>query len=227
MAQLHYWTTCDELLNRPHILTAGATGSGKSVFVNSMIYTLLTYKPDEKMMILIDPKRVELFGYKNCPHCIGYASENADIIAQLRAACDMMDKRYQEMQAAGLRKYNGSDIYIVIDEFADLMTTAPKETTLYVQRLAQLGRAANFHLWICTQAPNRSILKANIVLNMTDRIALHCNDSMESRQIIGEKGAETLPRYGKAIYKSAEGVRLIDVPFTPESDLAARVQFWT
>lgn len=227
MANLHYWVRCDEMLNKPHILVAGATGSGKSVYINSMLYTLLTYQPTEKQVILIDPKRVELSPYKRVPHCIGYAHENSAILELLRKACGIMESRYEQMERTGLRKWDGGDLYIVIDEFADLMVTMPKQVSPLVQRLVQLGRAAKVHLWLCTQAPNRTVLKANVVLNFTDRIALHCNDKMESRQIIGEAGAETLPRYGKAIYKSPEGMRLMDVPYTEESDLMARIQFWT
>lgn len=225
MANLHYWVKCDELLTRPHLLVAGATGSGKSVLLNSMLYTLLTYQPHEKKIMLIDPKRVELYAYKRTPHCIGYASELPDIINLLKKACAMMDKRYQEMQRSGLKTYDGPDIYIVIDEFADLMTTT-KDAEMPVQRLAQLGRAARVHLWIATQAPNRTVLKANIMLNLTDRIALHCNDPIESRQILGEKGAETLPEYGKAIYKTSGRVELLTVPYTPEDDLVERIRFW-
>ena len=223
---MHYWTLCDELLDKPHLLISGATGSGKSVMVNSMLYTLLTYQPTEKQVILIDPKRVELSAYKGLPHVKGYAFENADILALLNRAVGIMENRYEVMEKKGLKKWDGYDLYIVIDEFADLMVTMPNEVTPPIQRLAQLGRAAKVHLWICTQAPNRQVLKANVVLNLTDRIALHCNDKMESRQIIGEKGAETLPRYGKGIYKSAEGIRLIDIPFTPDDDINARIQAW-
>lgn len=224
--QLHYWTWCDELLERPHILIAGSTGSGKSVLINSMLYTLLTYQPNEKQLVLIDPKRVELYAYKRVPHCVGYASEIPDTISLLRKACEVMDTRYRAMQSEGKKMYDGADIYIVIDEFADLMTLT-KDAEPLIQRLAQLGRAARMHLWIATQAPNRAILKANIVLNLTDRIALHCNDPVESRQILGQKGAETLPRYGKAIYKGDGQLTLCCVPLTPEADLAERINFWT
>lgn len=227
MAQLHYWIRCDEMLNKPHILIAGCTGSGKSVMLNSMIYTLLTYQPNEKQMMLIDPKRVELSKYKRVPHCIGYAFENHDTLALLKKACAIMEKRFEVMDRNGLDMYNGSDLYIIIDEFADLMTTMPKEASPLVQRIAQMGRAARIHILMCTQAPNRQVLKANVILNFTDRLALHCNDKIESRQIIGEAGAETLPRYGKGIYKSADGMCLMDIPFTPADEIANRISFWT
>lgn len=226
MAQLHYWGWCDELLGKPHLLIAGSTGSGKSVLINSLLYTLLTYQPSEKQVMLIDPKRVELYAYKRVPHCIGYASETPDIVALLRRACEIMDQRYTEMQKEGKKMYEGSDIYIVTDEFADLMVLT-KDAEPFIQRLGQLGRAARVHMIIATQAPNRTVLKANIILNLTDRIALHCNDPIESKQILGQKGAETLPRYGKCIYKNPEGMWLCAVPFTPEEDITNRINFWT
>lgn len=226
MAQMRYWKLCDELMSKPHLLIAGATGSGKSVLINSMMYTLMTYQPKEKRVLLVDPKRVELSAYKRLPHCDGYASENADILALLQTAIRVMEERYRVMEARGLKKWDGGDLYIVVDEFADLMVTMPNEVTPLVQRLAQLGRAASVHLWICTQAPNRQVLKANVVLNLTDRIALHCNDRMESRQILGTTGAEILPRYGKGIYKSAEGVRMVDIPMTQDEDIRERVSWW-
>ena len=227
MANLHYWKLCDNMLEKPHILVAGATGSGKSVFINSMLYTMLTYSPRDKQVFLIDPKRVELSPYKYVPHCKGYAHENADILALLRRACEIMERRYEQMERNGLRKWDGADLYVVIDEFADLMVTMPKEVTPLVQRIAQLGRAAKVHIWLCTQAPNRKTIPSNVILNFTDRIALHCNDKIESRQIVGEAGAESLPRYGKGIYKSPEGIRLMDIPMTQESDIVGRIQFWT
>lgn len=226
MAQLKYWTNCNDLLERPHVLIAGSTGSGKSVLINSILYTLLIHQPNEKQLLLVDPKRVELYAYKKVPHCIGYASETPDIIALLQKACDNMDKRYAEMQKEGKKMYEGSDVYVVIDEFADLMITT-KDAEPLIQRLTQLGRAARYHLIIATQAPNRAVLKANVILNLTDRIALHCNDPIESRQILGQKGAEILPRYGKGIYKSPEGICLIEIPYTEDSEIEERIKFWT
>ena len=225
MAQLKYWDNCDELLKKPHLLIAGSTGSGKSVLINSLMFTLLTYQPTEKQVILIDPKRVELYAYKRVPHCIGYASETTDIIDILRRSCNMMDNRYAEMQKAGKKMYDGPDVYVVIDEFADLMITT-KDAEPLIQRLAQLGRAARVHMLIATQAPNRQILKANLLLNLGDRVALHCNDPIESRQILGQKGAEILPRYGKGIYKSPEGLSLMEIPLTTDEEIEERINFW-
>lgn len=226
MAQLHYWGNCDELLKRPHLLIAGATGSGKSVLINSIMYTLLTYQPNEKQVILIDPKRVELFAYKRVPHCIGYASEVPDMVAQLRQACEMMDRRYAKMQSEGKKLFEGADVYIVIDEIADLMLMT-KEAEPLIQKLALLGRAARYHLIMATQNPSRKSLPAAIIQNIGDRLALHCNDKIESRQILGQPGAEILPRYGKCIYKSPEGMWLCEVPFTHEEKIAERINFWT
>jgi len=225
MAKLEYNAICDELLGRPHVLIAGSTGSGKSVLINSILYTLLTYQPTDKQIVLIDPKRVELYAYKKLPHCIGYASETSDTIALLNKMCTVMDKRYSELQRQGKKMYEGSDIYVIIDEFADLMITT-KDAEPLIQRLAQLGRAARVHLIIATQAPNRAVLKANIMLNLNDRIALHCNDAIESRQILGRKGAEILPRFGQAIYKSPEKIYIMDVPYTEETKLTERINFW-
>ena len=226
MAQLHYWGNMDELLGKPHVLIAGSTGSGKSVLINSMLYTLLTYQPNEKQLILIDPKRVELYAYKKVPHCIGYASEVPDMVALLRRACDAMDRRYAKMQSDGKKLFEGADVYIVIDEIADLMLMT-KDAEPLIQKLALLGRAARYHLIMATQNPSRKSLPAAIIQNIGDRLALHCNDKIESRQILGQPGAEALPRYGKAIYKSPEGMWLSAVPFTPEEDITARINFWT
>lgn len=225
MALLHSWGNCEALLNEAHVVIAGCTGSGKSVLINSMVYSLLTYQPTEKQIVLIDPKRVELYAYKFVPHCIGYASEIPDAIATLRKVCDTMDKRYTAMQSARKKLYEGSDVYVIIDEVADLMLLT-KDAEPLIQRIALLGRAARIHLIMATQNPSRKSLPAAIIQNVSARVALRCNDPIESKQIIGQKGAETLPRHGKAIYKNSEGLTLMTVPFTPEDELEERVRFW-
>lgn len=225
MLSLHYWGNCEFLLSKPHTLIAGSTGSGKSVLINSMLYTLLSFQPTEKQMLLIDPKRVELYAYKDVPHCIGYACELPDIIALLRRVISIMDDRYAKMQSERKKMYEGADIYVVIDEVADLMLLT-KEAEPLIQKLALLGRAARVHLIMATQNPSRKSLPASIIQNMSDRIALHCNDKIESRQILGQPGAESLPRYGKGIYKNPEGITLMQIPLTPEDDINERINVW-
>ena len=127
------------MLRQPHLLIAGATGSGKSVLINSLIYTALLKAPSQLELILIDPKRVELIEYANLPHTISYASEPGPIVNAITGAVDIMECRYNEMQRQRLKMYPGPDIYIVIDEYADLMTTLKKQTLRPIQRIAQLG----------------------------------------------------------------------------------------
>lgn len=218
---------CLDMLKQPHILIAGSTGSGKSVLINSLIYTALYNAPHRLQLVLIDPKRVELIDYKPLPHTITYASEPPDIAAALVGAVDTMEERYKRMQAAHMKKSSEPDIYIIIDEFADLMTTQKRETMPQIIRLAQLGRAANLHLILATQRPTRDIINGQIKVNLDSRIALRCPTAQDSRNIINTKGAETLPRYGFGYYLTPKGCELIKIPMTPPEELAARVEWWT
>lgn len=220
---------CLDILEQPHILIAGSTGSGKSVLLNSLIYTALYKPPTVCGFILIDPKRVELNQYKPLPHCIRYASEPNEIAVTIAGAVDLMEERYKRMQAAGQKKSTERDIYIIIDEFADLMTTQKRQTLAPLCRLAQLGRAANIHLIIATQRPTKDIVNGQIKVNMDSRLALRCPTAQDSRNILNDKGAETLPRYGFGYYLTPETMRpeLVKIPYTDPAELAARVKWWT
>lgn len=224
---LSYWTQCEKIVNGSHVLIAGATGSGKSVLINSCIYSLLTNTANDIGLILIDPKRVELVQYKDLPHTMAYACENNDIMDVLHCSINLMETRYKEMARQGLRKSDEEHIYIIIDELADLMTTIKKEIFPVLQRIAQLGRAANIHLICATQCPNRRIIPAELTVNFTDRVALRCATKIESRQIINQPGAELLPLYGEALHCSPGGVERIIVPLTEDAELIERVNFWT
>ena len=220
---------CLDMLKQPHMLIAGSTGSGKSVLLNSLIYTALYKAPPQLQFILIDPKRVELNQYRPLPHCLRYASEPDEIAATLAAAAAYMDNRYKALQAQGLKEWNGGHIYIIIDEFADLMTTQKRDTLPQLQRLAQLGRAAHIHLIAATQRPTKDIVNGQIKVNMDSRVALRCPTAQDSRNILDVKGAETLPRFGFGYYLTPETMRLqlVKIPYTDPADLAARVQWWT
>lgn len=218
-----------DMLKQPHLLIAGATGSGKSVLINTLIYTALYKSPLDIRLILIDPKKVELIDYKDLPHTISYADDISGIIKTLKLAVDIMDKRYAEMQKARIKRYNEVDIYIIIDEYADLITVEKNAVFPHVQRLAQLGRAAGIHLIIATQRPTRDIIDGKIKVNLDSRIALRCPTKQDSRNIINVGGAELLPRYGYGYYLTPETMRpvMVEIPMTDESEIKKRVQWWT
>ena len=215
-----------DILKQPHTLIAGATGSGKSVLLNSIIYTLIQKNTDK--MLLIDPKRVELIQYAGLPQTLGYASEPQTIVNWLNYALWLMEERYKAMQRARVKTYSGEAIYIIIDEFADLMTTNRKQTLPTLCRLAQLGRAAKIHLILATQRPTRDIVNGQIKVNIDSRVALRCPTAQDSRNIIGVKGAETLPKTGTGFYLTPDTLHPIPVkiPFVPENEIQNAINKW-
>ena len=215
-----------DLLKQTHLLVAGATGSGKSVVINGMIYTALLESPDKYQMILIDPKRVELNIYRSVPHCIYYASEQADMVRALEIAMNITEQRYKQMQAYGIRKYNGSKILVVIDELADIMTTNKRQVKPLLQRLCQIGRAANIMVIACTQCPLREIIDTSIKVNFDSRIALRTACKQDSRNIIGVPGCENLPLYGQCYYKTAVGIVRWHVPYYDDKTINELVHMW-
>jgi len=218
---------CLDMLEQSHLLIAGSTGSGKSVLVNSLIYTALYKSPNRCQFILIDPKRVELIDYKPLPHTISYSSEISDILKALQYSIDVMEKRYKQMQRQRIKKSNAANIYIIIDEYADLIIQAKKQVEPYIIRLSQLGRAANIHLILATQRPTRDVITGAIKVNLDSRVALRCSTAQDSRNILDVKGAETLPRYGYAYYRTPEGLKLVSIPITDPEKIADRVKWWT
>lgn len=223
------WDLYTDALEQPHLLIAGATGSGKSVIINGLIHTLLHRLPggpSGAQMILIDPKRVELVQWAKVPHTILYASEPDTMLSALFQAMQICENRYQTMQAKRVRKYNGPDLYVIVDEFADLMTTQGKTVKPLVQRLAQIGRAAKVHLVIATQTPIAKVIPTEIKCNFDSRFGLRARSAQDSRNIIGHAGLELLPRYGQAIYMTPAGEDLYNVPMVPDYELDALRIWW-
>ena len=215
-----------DLLKQTHLLVVGATGSGKSVVINGMLYTALLESPNKYQFILIDPKRVELSMYRNVPHCIYYASEPAEMVHALEVAMDITEQRYKAMQAHGMRKYNGSKILVVIDELADLMTTNKRQVKPLLQRLCQIGRAANIMTIAATQCPLREIIDTSIKVNYDSRIALRTSCKQDSRNIIGVPGCENLPLYGQCYYKTSNGIVRWQVPYYDDKTINELVHMW-
>lgn len=218
-------------LTQPHLLIAGATGSGKSVIINGLIstalYRLPGCQPDGVQFILIDPKRVELSMYRNLPHTIVYSSEPDTMLAALQTALNITENRYTQMQKQGVRKYTGGDIYVIIDELADLMTTQKAKVTPLIQRLAQIGRAANVHIIAATQCPKADVIPTKIACNFDARFGLRTRNAQDSRNITGLSGLESLPKYGKGFYMTPDEEKVYDIPLTPDTELERLVNWWS
>jgi len=213
-----------DIKKMPHILVAGATGSGKSIAINNIICTLLfRNSPQELRFILVDPKRVELTGYNGIPHLLTPVITDADkVIAALKWATQEMDRRYKmfaEVGARNIEDYNELSgftameyIIIVIDELADIMLTAPSQVEDLIVRLAQMARATGIHLVIATQRPSVNVITGLIKANIPTRIAFNVASMIDSRVIIDSPGAEKLLGRGDMLY----------VP--PDRPLPARIQ---
>ena len=201
----------------PHLLIAGATGSGKSVMIHSLIVSLL-YKNSPQMLklILVDPKRVELSVYEGIPHLVSpVITQSKKAAGGFRWAISEMERRYEVLQAAGSRdvkSYNangGKDdplpyLVIMVDELADLMTAYGREVEGSVVRLAQMARATGIHLVLATQRPSVEIITGLIKANITSRIALQVASQVDSRTILDTAGAEKLLGGGDLLFTSSE-----------------------
>ena len=192
-----------DLSKTPHLLVAGTTGSGKSVFINTLLASLLyKFSPSELRLILIDPKMLELSVYNDIAHLLTpVVTEPKKAIITLKWVCKEMERRYAMMNEEGTRSLEGynqkiSDhlpyIVVFIDEMADLMMTAGKEVEHYVQRLAQMARACGIHLVMATQRPSVDIITGSIKANFPSRISFQVASKYDSRTVLGEIGAEQL-----------------------------------
>lgn len=230
MPGAQYFKPYYDMAKQPHLLIAGATGSGKSVVINGIIQSLLACEfPNTAQFILIDPKRVELVMYRDLPHTLRYASEISEMIQALRYALFAIDDRYKAMQKQGLRKWTDGDVYIFIDELADLMTTCKKDVQPLIQRIAQVGRAAGVHIIAATQCPLASVIPTAIKVNFDARVGLRTRSAQDSRNILGQTGCETLPRYGFGYYMTPERMKptVEALHYFKDSDLQTYVNYWT
>ena len=222
-----------QLTERPHLLIAGATGSGKSVALNGIIATLLMSKaPNDCQFVLIDPKKVELMQYAKLPHTARYASEHPDIVRALQWAVEETDRRFSRMQAYGVKEYDGSHLYVIIDELADLMVCIKKETLPLLQRLAQIGRAARVHVIACSQNVMAETIPTVLRCNFPAILGLRTCNASQSRFLISAPGCETLPnpaREGKGYGFLRDGADLNRMLIYKYDDavIAGLVNWWT
>ena len=196
----------------PHLLIAGATGSGKSVCVNTLITSILfKARPDEVKFIMIDPKMVELSNYNGIPHLmVPVVTDSKKAASVLNWAVQEMEKRYAKFAELGVRKmadYNDvmpeekmPAIVIIIDELADLMMVAPKDVEEAIFRLAQKARAAGIHLVLATQRPSVDVITGTIKTNIPSRISFAVSSQIDSRTILDTGGAEKLLGKGDMLF---------------------------
>ena len=223
-----------DLIKGNHTLIAGATGAGKSVLENAIIYSLFcTHYPGTVssgrgcQFVFIDPKLVELEIYRNLPHTWIYADTPESIETALYNVRLLIDSRLREMKRRRLRTYDGAPVYVFIDELVDLVEASNSKNIMRILvDSISIARAAGVYYVIATQAPNRKILKPEIVLNMNCRVALRCNSPIESRQIIGTNGAEELPPHGVAIVQKNIEKYMIEIKMKRDEDITSLVQFW-
>lgn len=206
-----------DLDKMPHLLIAGATGSGKSIAINSLIISLMYQnQPSDLKFILVDPKRVELTTYKDIPYLLTpVITDVKKTINSLRWAVSEMDRRYNLLSQSGNRKlstYNKEAaledklpyIIIVIDELADLMSVAAADIEGAIVRLAQMARAVGIHLVVATQRPSVNVITGLIKANITARVAFSVASLVDSRTILDNSGAEKLLGRGDMLFISAE-----------------------
>jgi DNA segregation ATPase FtsK/SpoIIIE, S-DNA-T family len=212
-----------DLAKMPHLLIAGATGSGKSVCVNAIIDSfLMNATPAEVKLILIDPKRVELAQYKGIPHLLTEVITEADkAVNALKWTVGTMESRYAEFASRGVRNIGGYNealrageprmpyIVIVIDELADLMMVSAYEVEATITRIAQLARATGIHLIVATQRPSVQVITGLIKANIPSRIAFAMTSGIDSRTILDTTGAEDLLGRGDMLYQPIDAPRAV------------------
>lgn len=214
------------MINQPHLLIAGTTGSGKSTLLHALIYTAIANNSHSKM-ILLDSKGIELYQYRNMMQCGYYGSSIPEQLHGLKIAYNTMMKCFQDMRKKGLKKTNKAPVYVIIDEYANLATSQyKKECLLYIQRICQLGRATNMHVWLSTQTPISKILSTEIKVNLDARIGLRTRSKQDSRNIIDKTGLETLPRYGIGYYMSPDKNGLFHVNMYSEEDIKKLIEYY-
>ena len=231
-----------DLAKMPHLLIAGATGSGKSVCINSVVASVLMHsKPEEVRFVMIDPKRVELSGFAMIPH-LAFSSIVVDaekVVGTLGAVLHEMEDRYKRFASLAVRNIDSYNKHpsvteklpywvVIIDELADLMMVAPFEVERQICRLAQLARATGIHLIVATQRPSVDIVTGLIKANFPTRIAFAMTSQVDSRTILDMAGAERLLGRGDMLYMAPDSSKpkRVQGVYVSDQEIDRLVTFW-
>jgi len=228
-----------DLTDLPHLLIAGATGSGKSVCINAIVASLLlTIRPHKLRMLMIDPKRVELTPFNGIPHLAApVIVDTEEVLAVLRGIQGEMLRRYKLMEEAGVRNIEGYNrkatvgmpyLVIIVDELADLMMAAAYEVEQALVRLAQLGRATGIHLILATQRPSVNVVTGLLKANIPTRIAFAVASQVDSRVILDSVGAEKLLGKGDMLLQISDSPKpkRVQGTFVHDREIEKLVDFW-
>ena len=230
-----------DLTHMPHLLIGGATNSGKSICLMSIIMSLiLRNSPKELRLVMIDPKRVELTAFEGLPHLMcPVVKDVREAPGVLRAVWREMDRRYDKFSAMGVRNIGGWNkkvgadermpyIVVLVDELADLMIQAANEVETTICRLAQLARATGIHLVIATQRPSVDVITGTIKANISSRIAFSVSSQIDSRTIIDQPGAEKLIGRGDMLFLPIDATKPVRVQgcFLTEKEISDVCVFW-
>jgi len=229
-----------DLAGLPHLLIAGATGSGKSVCLNSVVASLLfTKPPDQLRMLMVDPKRVELTPFNGIPHLVAPVIVDVDEVnSALRGLMREMFRRYKQMEEAGVRNIEGFNsktkermpfLVLIVDELADLMITGGFEVEQNLVRLAQLGRATGIHLVLATQRPSVNVVTGLLKANIPGRIAFAVASQVDSRVILDMAGAERLLGKGDMLILNSDSPkpRRVQGTLVYDHEIEQLQQFWS
>ena len=230
-----------DLAKMPHLLIAGATGSGKTVCLNTIICCLLLHNtPNDVRLIMVDPKRVELTQYNSIPHlATPVIFDSSKALSSLRWLSQEMDERYQKLAAAGARHIEGYNknrqgedklpyLILVIDELADIMMAGFDEVESTLCRLAQLSRATGIHLVVATQRPSVDVVTGLIKANFPTRISFAVTSQVDSRTILDGAGAEKLLGRGDMLFMPTEAAKpkRLQGSFLSDTEIERLVYFW-
>jgi S-DNA-T family DNA segregation ATPase FtsK/SpoIIIE len=232
-----------DLAKMPHLLIAGATGSGKSVCMNSVIAgIMMNATPEQVRFVMVDPKRVELTAYHHIPH-LAFSEVIVDmdkVVGTLQAVVHEMEGRYKKFASMAVRNIESYNRHprvlkklpywvVIIDELADLMMAAPFEVEKLLCRLAQLARATGIHLVVATQRPSVDVVTGLIKANFPTRIAFAVTSQTDSRTILDMGGAEKLLGRGDMLYMPTDAAKPIRIQgvYVSDAEVERLVQFWT